>query len=736
LNQFLFGCATRSDISQKLINEEITEMERQNMEAHKGKKEMQTDAAYISPTICSICNPVSHCGVDAYVKDGEIVRIKGTKQAHNNGSLCIKGAAGLDYVYHADRIKTPLVRTGDRGDGRFKSVSWKEALDLISMRLNAVKAETGPESVAFYAGYPKWMRPFLKRLAHSFGSPNYLSESSCCSSAAKLASILNYGSGTIPEIGKSKCLLVWSRNPFHSNPPRSKGLLAARKKGMKIIEVGPLVTPLTSHADIHLRLRPGTSGALALALGHVIIKENLHDLDFIEKWTTGFNAYNDLVQKFPPETAEKITGVSASLIIEAARLFAKTKPSAILSGASPTVHHTNGVQNHRAITALIGLTGNFDIPGGNHVGLPGYLYVSNGITTREANYTQSRDWSQMPPRIGEKEHPVWTHFIPEAHSMVLPFQIQSQSPYPVKAMLAFGLNHRMWPGSDFLLKSINKLDFIVGIDLFMTDTIKFADVILPACSSFERRELKFYPEKRIIWTRPAIKPLGQSRSDADIIFDLAKTLAPDDELMQQGYEASVNWMLKPSGFTVDDLKNYPEGMVVENIPIPSYRKYEKNGFNTLSGKMEFVSTVLSDQGFDSLPTYEEPLLSPISTPGYAEIFPLILTTGARLPYFIHSRTYRISRLRKFQPDPLAEINPVDAKRRDILQNDWIILSTDRGDIRVRAALTRTVPPGVINMYHGRAEADVNILIDPDYRDPISGFPGFKSLLCQVKKVIA
>jgi len=301
-------------------------------------------------------------------------------------------------------------------------------------------------------------------------------------------------------------------------------------------------------------------------------------------------------------------------------------------------------------------------------------------------------------------------------------------------MLAFGLNHRMWPGSDAFLESIKGLDFIAGVDLFMTDTIKFADVILPACSSFERSELKFYPEKRIIWTRPAIKPLGQSRSDADIIFDLAKTLVPDDELMQQGYEASINWLLSPSGFTVDDLKKYPEGMAVEDIPGSAYRKYEQNGFNTLSGKMEFASSALLDQGFDPLPVYQEPLLSPISTPGYAKEFPLILTTGARLPYFIHSRTWRIPGLKRFQPDPMAEINPADAEKRGILQNDWILLSTGRGVIRVRAELTQKIPPGVVNMYHGRAEADVNTLIDPDYRDPISGFPGYKSLLCQVKKV--
>jgi anaerobic selenocysteine-containing dehydrogenase len=687
----------------------------------------------IRPTICSICNPGSHCGVDAYVRNGRIVKVQGSMEAHNAGTLCAKGAAGLQYVYHPERLTTPLIRKGDRGEGRFEPASWEDALDLVSNRLNEIKTESGPESVIFYAGYPKWMRPFLKRLAHSFGSPNYASESSTCYTAAKLAAILNYGEETSPEVGRAKCLLVWSRNLFHSNPPRSRGLLAARKKGLKIIEVGPLVTPLTRHADLHLRLRPGTSGALALALAHVIIEEGMFDRDFVNRWTSGFDEYRNLARGFAPDAAEKITGVPAELIVRAARLFAGSKPAAVMTGASPTVHHTNGLQNQRAITALVGLTGNFDVPGGNHVFPANYLYISNGVKTRDGEFMQSRPWSAMAPRVGEDKHPVWCRFIPEAHSMVVPFQIRNQKPYPTRAMLAFGLNHRMWPGSDFARESFKKLDFLVDVDLFMTDTAKLADVVLPACSSYERSELKFYPEKRILWTRPAIEPLGQSRSDADIIFDLAATLAPDDDLLRAGYEASVDWMLEPSGFRVRDLKQHPRGLVVDDVSIPPYRKYEKEGFKTPSGKMEFSSCVLADHGLDSLPVYREPVLSPVSAPEKAKDFPLILTTGARLPFFIHSRAYRIPQLRRLQPDPMADVNPTDARERDLSQGDWVLLSTSRGAVRVRANLTETVPPGVVNMYHGRPEADVNTLIDPDYRDPISGFPAFKSLLCEVKK---
>lgn len=317
--------------------------------------------------------------------------------------------------------------------------------------------------------------------------------------------------------------------------------------------------------------------------------------------------------------------------------------------------------------------------------------------------------------------------------MMVPFQIRSRQPYPVRAMLGFGLNYRMWPGSDFALESFKKLDFLVDVDLFMTDSARLADVVLPACTSYERSELKFYPEKRILWTRPAVEPLGQSRSDADIIFDLARVLAPDDELLRAGHEAAVDWMLQPSGFKVAELKKYPRGLVVENSSTPPYRKYENGGFLTPSGKMEFASLVLAEHGLDPLPVYREPLLSPVSAPEEANDYPLILTTGARLPYFIHSRAYRIPRLIRFQPDPTVDLNPADARARGVNQGDWVRLATRRGEVRVRANLTESIMPGVVNIYHGRPEADINALIDPDYRDPISGFPGFKSLLCEVRK---
>ncbi len=684
----------------------------------------------IRPTNCAICT--QNCGINAYVKDGMVVKIEGTPEnSATGGKLCCKGAANRQYIYHNDRIRSPMLRKGK--SGTLTAVSWDEAMDFFARNLLKIKAESGPESVVFFAGYPKRFRPFLKRLALGFGSPNYCSESSTCFFATVMANKLNYGMGGGPDMAHTQCLMVWSANPFHSKTSAAKSLVTAIENGLKIIEVGPMITPISRHAQFHLKLRPGTSGALALGMAHVIMEENLYDRDFIENWTVGFDEFKAYAKEFTPAAVQQITSVPAKDIIGAARLFATVKPAAILSGASPTVHHTNGVQNHRAITALIGLTGNFDRPGGNHPVPTSYYHQPTGLVTREHEFEQVRPFEEMPPRIGQDVHPVWCKLVHEAQSMHIPFQINSQKPYPIKAMVGFGLNYRMWPGSDHMRDSLKKLDFLVVTDLFMTDTAKLADLVLPACSSFEKSDLRIWPNRYALWSQPAIDPVGESRPDADIIIEMADRLGLKDELMQKGPEACLDWMFKPSGITVEQIRKHPKGCQIDR-PMPGYEKYKKTGFPTPSGKMEFSSSILKEAGVDPLPTYTEPKHSPVSTPDIARDFPFILSTGSRLPMFVHSRTFRLSSTRRLRPDPMVDINPTDAKAKGISQADPVILSTPRASMTVKANLTQRVPPGVLAMLHGYPEADINELIDPDYRDPVSGFPGFKSLLGNIEKI--
>ena len=686
----------------------------------------------IRKTICSICNPVSHCGIDAHVENGVVVKVEGDlNNPHNAGTLCSKGSAGRQYVYHPDRVLSPLLKVGP---DRFEPLSWDEALDLIGDKFGRIKAEYGPEAVAFYVGYPKWMRPYVQRLAHGFGSPNFLTESSCCATAIKVANFLNYGAFPLPDLPHAACLLVWSTNPFYSNTSTVRRLIEARERGLAIIEAGPLVTPLTKMADVHLRFRPGTSGALALGLARVIIEEDLYDHEFVDNWSLGFEEFRRYAAGFTLEKTTEITGVPAKDILAAARLYAGTKPAALMSGMSATVHHTNGIQNHRAITALIGLTGNFDVQGGNYCLPPAYLNQPNAIKTREPEFTSVKTFDQMPARVGRDKYPVWCDLTPQAQAMSLPGQILSGRPYPVRGLIGFGFNHHMWPDPGHMARAMEALDFTVQVDLFMTDTARQCDLVLPACSSFERSELKVYPypTRWAVWTEPVIPPLGLSRSDVDIVRDLARRLNPDDELLAAGHAACADWMLEPTGLSVAGLAASPGGLALDDMKYPPYRKYLKNGLSTPSGKMEFTSTRLEKAGYDALPTFKEPEQSPVSTPDLAEKYPLILTTGARRPHLVHSRTYRLPWLNRIEADPVLDIHPEDAAARNLAAGDWAELSTPKGKISVKINPTEIVPRGTVNTYHGHPRADVNELFDPDYLDPISGFPGFKSALCQVE----
>jgi anaerobic selenocysteine-containing dehydrogenase len=521
----------------------------------------------VRKSICAICDPTTQCGLDLYVKDGRIIKTEGSlENAYSRGTLCSKGAATRQYVYHEDRLQTPLRRVGSRGSGKYEAIPWDEALDEIAARMKQIKQELGPESVAFFSGYTKFFRPYLKRLAHSFGSPNYMTESSTCFQAMAMAMKLVFGIPGGPDLMNTNCLLVWSSNPFHTNPGGAKAILKGRERGMKMIVVDPRESPTARYADIHLAVRPGTDGALALAMANVILSEKLYDQDFVANYTYGFEEYREYVQQFTPERGEQLCGVPAEKIRAAARLYATTKPATIMPSASPVVHHTNGVQNYRAVFSLAGLTGNYDVKGGNFAQPPSFIHMPGLIPTREHAFTQSRPWSEMPPRIGAERFPAWIDVIDEeAQAMQLPEQIRSGKPYPVKALLGFGLNTRMWPDSRGLVEALDKLDFFVNLDVFETEACRHADIVLPACTSVERSELRCYAMGYIIFTQPAIAPLYQSRSDIDIIYDLAARLELDDPLFKAGYEASVDWILEPSGITVAELKKHPAGMSVPNI---------------------------------------------------------------------------------------------------------------------------------------------------------------------------
>jgi anaerobic selenocysteine-containing dehydrogenase len=690
----------------------------------------------IKKSLCSICNPDGHCGINAYVKDGKIIKIEGNKDnIHSDGSLCAKGAANRQYVYDKDRILYPMKRIGEKGEGKFEKISWDEAYDIIGRRLNEYKKNYGGKSIAMFSGFSKWYRPVLSRLAKVLETPNYCTESSTCFRATQIAWKLVFGSGAAPDFNNSKLLVVWSKNPFHTQSYQSRYIMDARERGMKIIAIDPRTTPTTQIADIHLKLKPGTDGALALAMANVMINEGLYDKCFVEKYTYGFEEFKDYANDFNLGLAEKITGVKVEDIIKAARMYATIKPASLMVSASPVVHHVNGVQNYRAVMNLVGLTGNYNIKGGNITIPYGYLHSSSFVKTNEQEYQGER--YDKEKGIGEEEFPVWFELVrEEVQAMRLADYVLDKTPYEIKAVLGIGLNHMMWPDSNRMYESLKKLDFFVNIELFMTESCKCADVILPACSSLERSEIKVYNENFLFCSEKAIEPLGESKSDIEILLELAKKMNLDDEMLKMTYDEYMNYILEPSGVTLSELRSHKNGMMAKIIQPYNEKEYIKSGFKTPSGKMEFYSLVLekyrNSHGYDPLPKFKS----------YKEIypeynddeFPFILNTGSRKPQLIHTRTYRLNWIDKLENVDFIDIHPNDAKRLELKQNDIIKIVTPEGSISGVANITIAGQEGVVFTYHGNKNRDVNQLFNKDYLDPISGFPGFKSNICKIEKV--
>jgi len=691
-------------------------------------------------SLCAICSPSIHCGVDCYVKDGKIIRVEGTPgHPLNDGHLCTKGSSLRNYVYRQDRIRTPLRRVGRRGEGKFEPISWDEAYATIAEKLNAVKDQYSAHSVAFFSGYCKWYRPIFHRFAHVFGSVNFGTDDSTCFASMNIANKVTAGCGGAPDMAHANTFLGWNYEGYYSHHLSVIGVQKLKARGGKVIIIDIRDTPASKNlADVFLKINPGTDGALALGMAKLIIDNGWADMEYVEKYTYGFAQYKALADQYPLDKVAQITGLKAEDILAATKLYATNGPACSNFSPSALVHHINGFNAHRAILCLCALTGNFDRPGGNYPIPPSYVHKSAGFHTREEEFRSDR-YPGTQRRIGAERFPLWEAQNDEFQAMDLLRQIEEGTPYPVKAIFGLGMNAKMFPETDKLLKAMTeKLDFFVNTDLFMTLTCKYADIVLPACSSLERGEPKAYEGGYMTFTKPVIPPLYESRSDVDILIDLARVMKLDDDLLQSGYEACVDWMIEGCGVTVADLKaaDLPIKVPAAQWPVQPGNLL-KNGFKTSTGKFEFYSTAIAaidpKYGLDPLPSYRDPLEDQ-NDPETREKYPFYLCTGARLSHAIHSRTHEVPWLRSLKPDPTCEIHPEDAQRLDIHTGDTVAISSPYGEIRMKAKLTGKAKPGIVMTLHGYTEANVNELIGRNHLDPYSGYPGFKGMRCNIRKV--
>jgi len=673
-------------------------------------------------TACRLC--FARCGIILHLENGKIVKVEGdSDDSKSQGYLCPKGRAIMELLYAPDRLKYPMRREGNT----WKRISWDEALKVIAQKLKEIKEKYRAEAVVIHmgqAGVAQDIRPLIQRFCNVFGTPNFSSSGSQCHLARVMGNVLTYGYFPVPDINNTKCIVVWGSNPTSSNPLMARRILESQKRGAKLIVIDPRLTPLAKKADFHLMVRPGTDGALALSILNVIISERLYDEEFVEEWTIGFDKLVELVAKYPPTRIAEMTWVPANIIKEAAFVYGTIKPACIIQG-NALEHNTTAVQSIRAISILQAIMGNLDVPGG-------------ALWTRFAplsDITLGKERCSKVDPVGAVEHPLFNEFAKQAQANLLPEAILTEKPYPIKAMIVSGANPALtFPNTQKTKEALNKLDFLVVMDLFITETAKLAHIVLPAVTFLERTEIcdygRFGTVSRLTFHNKVLPELEESWSDWKFWTELAKKMGYREFFPWNNIEDTFNFQLKPLGISVEQLKKEPSGIIYGN---KEYRNYEKDGFKTPSGKVEIYSEKMKKYGFDPLPVYKESDESPVSRPDLAEKYPLILTSGARILEYVHSRFRNVPSLHQRVPEPRMEIHPETAKGFGIRDGEEVTVESLHGSIKVKAKLTESILHGVVQISHGWSEANANILTDDEARDPISGFPPLRSLLCRVRK---
>lgn len=710
-------------------------------------------------TTCQGCH--CECGVLVHIESGKIKKIEGDSNfPMNKGFICIKGRVYHEYVYHPDRLKYPMKKVG-KHEGKWQRITWDQALNEIADKLTEIKEQYGPESIALIHGTgPRSSHISTHLLACALGTPNIASTDwHVCSAVTQVAETCTYGKSITMEIGpdyvNANCILVWGANPTVTHPPRGMEIVdAKRKRNVKLIVVDPRRTNLASQADLWLQVRPGTDCALALGMINTIIEEELYDKEFVEKWCYGFDKLKEHVKQFPPEKVAEITWVSPDKIKEAARMYAITKP-ATLHHRVAVEHSINSTQTCRALAILIALTGNIDVRGGNvfPVRLKGYMSTPM-LMGRGSEGKAFR----LPPeiekkRIGSDVYPLVSG--PDAvHTVfvtapLLIDAILDGKPYPIKALFCAGANPVLSiQNSKKVWRALKKLELLVVTDFFMTPTAELADYVLPATMWPERDECCDLMYTNYIAVRQkAIEPLYECWDDMKIAIELVKRIpwANRNFLPWDSVEEFNEWRIKGLGITFEEFKI--RGYIIEPM---RYKKFELEGFETPTGKVELYSTIFEKYGYDPLPTYVEPPESPISTPRLLKEYPFILITGSRYINYFHSEGRQIPSLRKITPDPEVKIHPDTAAKLNIKNGDWVWIETPqvKGERAMfKAKLTTNIHPMVVDASHawwfpekpapehGCFESNINVVItDAPPRDRICGSIPDRGTLCRIYKI--
>ncbi|GAB4110941.1 MAG: molybdopterin oxidoreductase family protein [Roseiflexaceae bacterium] len=625
------------------------------------------------------------CATITEVQDGRAIRFYADPQhPHTQGWLCAKVRPYLERVYDPNRLTTPLRRVGPKGSGQWEPISWADAIAEIASRWKQIIAEYGPAAILpySYSGTLGLLQLVVcnERFWNRMGASAL--DRAICGAAAERAVTATYGARWAPDpqdVLQSKFILIWGHNPASTGPHFMPLLRQAQKQGAYVVVIDPRRTITARSADLHIRPNPASDGALALGLMHVIFSEELHDEAWLEANSVGWRELRDRASEFPPDRVATITGVPAEVIIDLARRYATTKP-ALLKFADGVQRHGNGGQTARALCCLPGVVGQVGVRGG------GLSYSTSGYTTWGGLEVTTRASECPPPPRTINMNRIGAALLGEVDGP------------PIKSLFVFCANPvGSSPNAGKIVAGLQREDlFTVVHELFMTDTAEYADIILPATSQLEHLDLhKAYGQRTIQLNQPAIAPLGECKSNWDMIRLLAEAMGYTEPWLHESGETVIRSVLMAmreqnphfAHITYEGLQEH--GYIPLHFEPGSEVPFADGRFPTPSGKLELRCDALAAEGLDPLPNVVTPAEFVHAKPEY----PLTLISGASHHYVSSSMANQASLMRK-EGEPFIEINPSDAAQRSITAGQIVVVESERGWCELRAVITDDVPPGV------------------------------------------
>lgn len=674
------------------------------------------------PSVCPFCGV--GCNITLHVKDGRIVKVTGRENpVVNNGWLCVKGRFGWDYVHSPERLTKPLIRTGERGAGAFREATWDEALQVVAEKLREIKEEHGADALAFL-GSAKCTNEenyLLQKLARAvIGTNNVDHSARFCHAPTDIALGVAFGSGaatnSLADLAEADCFLVLGSNPAETHPVLALRIKEAVRRGAKLVLIDPRQTELAAWAHLWLRPKPGTDLALLNGLLHVIINEGLYDQDFIAKRTEGFAELREVVQAYPPEKMAAITGVAAADIVHAARLYAAGPRSAILYGMGLTQHVT-GTANVAALANLalacgqVGkegsgihpLRGQNNAQGACDMGalpdlLPGYQPVADA----EARAKFADAWGVAA--------------LPALPGLTLTDMLRAAREGKLRGLFILGENLVLaGAGGLAAQEALTNLDFLVVQDIFLTETARLADVVLPGAAFAEKDGTFTSTERRVQLLTRALDPPGEARADWEVLLDLMGRLGYAEAAVSPREILAEIAGLVPmyAGITADRLASGGLPWPVPDRDHPGTPILYREAFAGGRGRFQPVH-------------YSPPAEEPDAE------YPFLLTTGRNLYHYHAVLTRRSPGLEAMSPEPEAEVNPADAASLGLEDGEEVELVSRRGRVRAKARVVDRVPKGMVFMSLHFREAAVNLLIGSAL-DPVAAIPEYKACAVRIEK---